>query len=90
MNAAPIYEYAVGGIKLQVLEEDIQQAKEIMMEAGYQFDDNAELPKFWQSFDKMSEKWPIAGKWPIAFRFAMVLAVFVLILILIANATVGQ
>ena len=89
MNAAPIYEYAVGGIKLQVPEEDILLAKEIMTEAGYIFDDNTELPKFWQSFQNMSDNWPILGKWPVAFRFAAILALIVLILILIASASLG-
>lgn len=87
VTTAPIYEFAVGGIKLQVPEEDQLRAKEIMTEAGYKFDNTNELPAFWRSFDRVSKNWPIVGKWNVAFRFAIIIAIVSLLLILLANAT---
>ena len=35
MQVAPHYSYAIGGVKLQVLEKDLSQVLEILNETGY-------------------------------------------------------
>lgn len=68
MTMAPVYENAVGGIKLQVPREDFTKAKEIMIEAGYVFENHFELPPFWKWFDGISKKLPIVGNQRLVIR----------------------
>ncbi len=47
------YSNAIGGIKLQVRENDVPDALEILKDAGYVVEEEeAQLPKFWQKIDK--------------------------------------
>ena len=52
VQVQPFYSNAIGGVKLQVKESDLNQAIEILKEAGYLKDEEQELPDLNKHCDK--------------------------------------
>lgn len=52
----PFYSNAIGGVKLQVRESDLNQAIEILKETGYIKDDNLQSPEELSRFENYSDE----------------------------------
>ena len=73
---------AVGGIKVQVNEVDLEDARRILIEAGYISEAEIEADASFAKFDAMTAKLPVVGSWPIEKRL-FAAALFVLIVIIL-------
>jgi hypothetical protein len=58
----PFYSNAIGGIKLQVKESDLEQAVEILKEAGYIKEEDLQAPKSLTNLNKFLSKIPVINK----------------------------
>ncbi len=73
----PFYSNAIGGVKLQVRESDIERATEILKESGYikEEKDIQQSPVFFVKLDKVTSRWPLIKKLPLFFRLMIIIAV---------------
>ncbi len=77
-----IYSQAMGGIQLQVIQSQEQEAKRILEEAGVVIKSTVQSG-FWQSTDEKTRGMPLIGKQPFMIRlFALVTLVLVLLVFL--------
>ncbi|MDZ4751716.1 MAG: hypothetical protein SGI87_08895 [Flavobacteriales bacterium] len=81
-HVQPFYSSAIGGIKLQVRESDLNAARKILIEAGYLTEENpADLDKVTSTqklihrFEKSTSRIPVVRKWQLATRL---FAIFIL------------
>lgn len=66
---APHMEAAIGGIKLQVSKNDFNEARKILQDSGYVFNDEYQFPVFWKHFDNLTKNLPVIGRKSIFIRF---------------------
>lgn len=77
----PFYSNAIGGIKLQVRESDIQKAIEILKDGGYIKDkDLQSLPKNLSKFDKATSEVPFLKNLRVELRLMIIIAFVLLFL----------
>lgn len=76
---------AVGGVKLQVAEEDFEQAKQLLEEAGY-LSEKDDLLKERESkiakLDKSTSSIPLIGSWRLEYRLLTLVLTFVTLVLL--------
>lgn len=72
---------AIGGAKLQVSENDVEEAIRILKETGYIREYNKKDNKFIKNFDRMTSGIPLFGKMILEFRLVVFLAMLIFILI---------
>ena len=82
VTANPLYGPAVGGIKLQVRESDIENAKQILIELGYLSEQDKSIPNFWNWFERKTAQLPLIKNLNLFKRF-------LLIIIVLSAAVVG-
>jgi hypothetical protein len=61
-QVAPFYSNALGGVKVQVMESDLQRAVKILKEAGYITDEDLQPDKEMTRLYKILSKIPIINK----------------------------
>lgn len=76
------YSGAIGGVKLEVQEEDYTEATKILVETGYLIEQKNTGNKFLLKLDNFTAKFPLIGKSIIEVRL-LVLTTIVLILIIV-------
>lgn len=86
----PFYSNAIGGIKLQVKEEDVANAIEILKEGGYLKDENLKTPKLPAILDKYTSKLPFLKKQKIEVRLFVLVAIIVTLAVCIFYFTTLQ
>lgn len=79
----PFYANAIGGIKLQVRESDVQKAIEILKEGGYIKDEDLQPPKNQAKLDKITSNIPLLKNLRFELRLMIIVAVVVVIVALI-------
>ena len=83
------YEQAVGGVKLQVNEDDVETARRILIESGLLADlppDDYEV-RLVGNIDRWSSKIPVLGRFNIFKRFAYLLLLLAFLVVAITFAT---
>jgi len=81
VQVAPYLSNAIGGIKLQVPEEEVEKALEILREAGYENKEEYNEPaKFAGRFEEMTAKIPILNKLGLLSRFFILLILLAILL----------
>ncbi len=75
----PLYSNAIGGVKLQVRENDAKQAIEILKESGYLTEENLKKPNFKviSFFDKYTSKIPFLKEMRFEIRVMIIVTVLV-------------
>lgn len=73
----PLYSNAVGGVKLQVKESDVEKAMEILKDAGYLREQDAQPSSFYTKLDKATSKIPFLKKLKFEIRLLIVLTAIV-------------
>ncbi len=77
----PFMSNAFGGIELQVKENDLEKAVEILKEYGYVQDSDLQAPTgMFTSFDKTTAKFPLISKLPFWLRLLLVVLVLTALL----------
>lgn len=82
------YEQAIGGVKLQVNEEDVETARQILIESGLLADlppDDYEV-RLVRKIDQLSSKIPLLGRLNIFKRFAYLLLILAVLVVAITFA----
>jgi hypothetical protein len=77
----PFYSNAIGGIKLQVKESDMQMAIAILKDGGYIKDEDLQTPQMPNKFDKMTSRIPLLKNLRPELRLMLIAAFVVLIFI---------
>lgn len=80
VQSNPIYSNALGGIKLQVMEQDYFRSLEVMKEAGYIINRNENMPAFIEVLAQKTASIPLFNRIPGLYR-----ALFILIIIILAG-----
>ena len=75
----PFYSNAIGGVKLQVRESDLERAIEILEESGYKVDDDNIPSPFFIKLDAATSGIPLLKDLRVEFRLLVIVAVLVLI-----------
>ena len=75
------YSNALGGVKLQVKESDIDRATEILEEAGYLKEKDFKPSVFWRAMDRFTRDIPLLKTLPLELRAVFVLTGAVLLVI---------
>lgn len=68
----PFFSNAIGGVKLQVDEEDVEAAMEVLKDANLVNSNVDPLKKRWAKFDKITANWPVVGKLYVDQRLALI------------------
>jgi len=66
------YSAAIGGIKLQVKEQDVEAARLILIEAGIISPSQDLKPSIFERIVTYTSRWPIVGQWPMERRLAVI------------------
>ncbi len=74
IQANPLYSNALGGIKLQVKEHDVERTVEILKESGYNPEQSEESSRLIIWLDKQSERIPLLSKLRVEYRILTLLA----------------
>jgi cytochrome bd-type quinol oxidase subunit 1 len=78
----PLISNAVGGIKIQVKEQDAQQALEILYSEGYLRREDMEKPETYSGLQRFADKLPFLRQQPYELR----LGVFMVVLIVVFSS----
>jgi hypothetical protein len=78
-EANPFYANAIGGVKLQVLENDVQRAVEVLKEEGYLKDEHLNHPDILEKLDKTTSRLPILKNLRVELRLMVIITIVVLI-----------
>lgn len=76
------YSNAIGGVKLQVQEKDVERSTQLLKDAGYINEEKESEKGFLFRFDASTSGFPVIGKWMVEMRLLTITAI-VLLLILI-------
>ena len=68
---------AIGGIKLQVSEADVDWAQRVLIESGYMKEPVRKQNSVLIRFDKLTSTWALIGNLPVEFRIVIVTALLV-------------
>lgn len=80
----PFYSNAVGGVKLQVRQEDMDSAITILKELGYPVDDDESYETSVKKIVRFTQKIPVINKLPIEKRYTVLLLGVVMVLLIIS------
>jgi hypothetical protein len=72
---------AIGGVKLQVKEKDLERVKEIVVEFGYTPEQDFLPSPFWTKFDELTSKLPFMRMLKVEARFTFIAAIFLFIVV---------
>ncbi|MFM9985841.1 MAG: hypothetical protein ACKVOK_11445 [Flavobacteriales bacterium] len=79
ITANPMLSNAVGGIKLQVKEQDFQKAVAILKEAGVEIFQVSDTESIWVlRLEKLTSRIPLLGKYSLEKRMMFILGVFII------------
>lgn len=82
------YSNAIGGVKLQVRDDDVDTAHRILLESGYIQKLNQKPNKLLNKLDKWTSNWPLIGTLDVELRLlisvALVLTALVVTIVLVA------
>lgn len=76
------YSNAIGGVKVQVKETDVEQAMQALLEAGYIKEETAPTPSFISEFDKKTSRLPLIGTLTVELRFIILITILIMAIIL--------
>lgn len=76
------YSNAIGGVKVQVKETDVEQAMQALLEAGYIKEETAPTPSFISEFDKKTSRLPLIGTLTVEPRFIILITILIMAIIL--------
>jgi hypothetical protein len=66
------YSNAIGGVKVQVSEDDYSKAREILIEADLMEQHSSDEESGIAKFNRVSSKWPFLGKIRFEYRIAII------------------
>lgn len=69
---------AVGGVKLQVPQEELESALRVLKDAGYPEDQSTEPSALLLAFERSTSQWPLIGKSPLIWRFLILITLMLL------------
>lgn len=72
---------AIGGVKLQVKEKDLERVKEIVVEFGYTPEEDFVPSPFWTKFDEITSNIPFIRMLKVEARFTVLAAVSLLFIV---------
>lgn len=75
----PLYSNAIGGIKLQVKESDLERAVEILKESGYLHEGDLQPPLFITGLVKYIAQFPLLKNLRLEIRLPLIVALAVLL-----------
>ena len=75
------YSNAIGGVKIQVKESELEITRQILTESGYIKEQHVKSNKLTAGFDKLTSKLPLIGKLIIELRLLIVVALALMIII---------
>ena len=84
------YSQAVGGVKLQVREEEVELAKRLLAEWGLFGEGPAESSVFWDELDAITKRIPLIGKLDLLMARLMVLVTVVMLVIAVPLVYAAQ
>lgn len=73
----PFYSNAIGGIKLQVRESDLEMALAILKESGYFKEEEVPASRIYKKFEDYTSKIPLINKMILEFRLIIVAALII-------------
>lgn len=76
----PLFSNAIGGVKLQVKDTDVERAVEILRANGNTVDIEPPLPKIWSWLDKYTAKIPLLKKLRMELR--VILAILIILVLI--------
>jgi hypothetical protein len=77
----PLFSNAVGGVQLQVKEQDVENAMAILKEVGYYTEEEAKPSKTLMKLDKITLKIPLLKKMPLPLRLLIIIGILLGILV---------
>lgn len=77
----PFYSNAVGGVKLQVKESDLELALEILNEGGYAPEKKIKGSQFFTQVDKISSKIPLINQFNYEIRFLIMAGTLIIVVV---------
>lgn len=80
----PFYSNAIGGVKLQVMSQDVPKAVVILRELGYPVDDDESYETSVKKIVRFTQKIPIINKLPIERRYTVLLLGVVAVLVIVS------
>jgi hypothetical protein len=85
-----LYSNAVGGVKLQVRAADVEEARNILREAGYLVEGPPEENGIWLELDHVTRSIPLLGRIELLAARLLVLVAIVLIIVIVPIAISAQ
>lgn len=85
-----LYSNAVGGVKLQVRSADVEEARNILREAGYLVEGPLEENGIWLELDHVTRSIPLLGRIELLAARLLVLVTIVLIIVIVPVAISAQ
>lgn len=76
----PFFSNAIGGVKLQVNEEDVDAAMEVLKDLNLINSNVDPLKQRWASFDKLTSNWPIVGNMYVDQRLVLVIGLLTVVI----------
>lgn len=76
-----LYSNAIGGVKLQVKESELEVTQQILTESGYIKEQREKSNKLIAGFDRLTSKLPLLGKLIIEIRLLIIVALALIIII---------
>ncbi len=76
----PLLSNAIGGVKLQVNEKDLEKTVEILLDAGYLKKSDLKPSKSWEQIDKYTSKLPVLNKLRVERRLLVLTVIFIVLL----------
>lgn len=80
----PFYSNAIGGVKLQVMSQDVPKAVVILRELGYPVGDDESYETSVKKIVRFTQKIPIINKLPIERRYTVLLLGVVAVLVIVS------
>ncbi|UII29206.1 DUF2007 domain-containing protein [Fulvivirga maritima] len=76
------YSNAIGGVKLQVRERDVEVAQSILQQGGVVQASKEQYSGYFNWINERTKTWPLVGKWPVEIRTVFIIASAILLLIM--------
>jgi hypothetical protein len=83
----PFYFGAIGGVKVQVRENDVQKVIPILRDVGYPIDDDGSYETLIKKVVRFTQKLPLINKYPLETRYTILIAAMVLLIGIICYAS---
>ncbi len=77
----PVYSDAIGGVKLQVKENNVEEAIKLLKEGGYIKNDSLKVPGFFVKADTLISKIPLLNLLPFVFWLIILIAIVIVTLV---------